>query len=66
MRTSGSAPVEKPDVHVSDQHQAAQDNPEDPIGRLKKAAPILKNEHYGKHENNIAGKHPPDSRHKSR
>jgi len=60
-RTGDGAPIEEPDVRISDQHEAGHVNPEDPVGRTKKAAPILKDEQDGEGENNVAKEHPPES-----
>lgn len=57
---SPRASAEKPDVHVSDQYQAYQGDPEDPIGRLEKNAPIVKNEDRTEREKNVAKEHPPE------
>ena len=59
---SPRASAEKPDVHVSDQYQAYQGDPEDPIGRLEKNAPIMKNEDRTEREKNVAKEHPPEPR----
>jgi hypothetical protein len=57
-----STPIEKPDIQVSDQHQTGQNDPEDPVGRLKKAAPLLNNEYDREGENKVTEKHPPEPR----